>query len=177
MESAGVMGPKLSGKTTLAMTLSREYWYRAKMRSLVLDPNLEEWGKQAWVTNDEEKFWKAVWSTTHCLVIVDEAGETINREKELIPVFTRLRHLHHKLIVIGHSGVNLLPIMRQQLDTLYLFRQSPKAAAMWCEDMTQQGFIAAQELNEYEFLYGEKFKAPVKMKLNLNRKLQIPATV
>ena len=163
------MGPKLSGKTTLAMTLSREYWRKYRMRSLVLDPNREDWGKQAWVTNDEEKFWSVVWATKQALVIVDESGETINRDKGLIPVFTRLRHLHHKLIVVGHSGVNLLPIMRQQLDTLYLFRQSPKACAIWCEDMTQQGFDAAQNLEQFEFLYGEKFKSPVKMKLNLSK--------
>jgi hypothetical protein len=174
MESAGIMGPKLSGKSTLAKKLSQEYWTRLRMRSFILDPNLDSWGKQAWVTNNEEKFWRAVWSTTGALVIVDEAGETINREKDLIPVFTRLRHLHHKLIVIGHSGVNLLPIMRQQLDTLYLFRQSPKAAAIWAEDMTQEGFKAAVELNEYEFLYGQKFKAPVKMKLALHQIPKIP---
>lgn len=175
MESAGIMGPKLSGKSTLARKLSEEYWRRCHMRSFVLDPNLDNWGKQAWVTNDEDKFWAAVWSTRNALVIVDEAGETINREKDLIPVFTRLRHLHHKLIVIGHSGVNLLPIMRQQLDTLYLFRQSKKAAAIWCEDMTQEGFMGATELNEYEFLFGQKFKAPVKMKLALTQVPKIPA--
>lgn len=167
MDSCGIFGPKLSGKTTLAMALSREYWRKQRMRSLVLDPNMEDWGKQAWVTNDEQKFWSAVWKTEACLVIVDEAGETINRDKGLIAVFTRLRHLHHKLIVIGHNGINLLPIMRQQLDTLYLFRQSPRAAAMWAEDMTQRGFVAAEELGQYEFLYGEKFKPPVRQKLSL----------
>lgn len=169
MESCGIMGPKLSGKTTLAMALSKEYWRKYKMRSLVLDPNLDNWGPQAWVTNDESKFWAAVWKTERCLVIVDEAAETINRDKELIRVFTRLRHLHHKLIVIGHSGVNLLPIMRQQLDTLYLFRQSRRAAAIWCEDMTQPGFIEAENLEQYVFLYGEKFKAPVKQRLTVQQ--------
>lgn len=165
MYSAGIMGPKLSGKTTLAMTISKEYWAKHRMRSLVLDPNLDEWGKQAWVTQDEVKFWAAVWRTQQCLVIVDEAAETINRDKGLIPVFTRLRHLHHKLIVIGHTGVNLLPVMRQQLDTLYLFRQSRQAADLWAQDMTQEGFEAATMLNQFEFLYGEKFRPPVKMKL------------
>lgn len=169
MESAGIFGPKLSGKTTLAMSLSREYWSKHRMRTFVLDPNMEEWGKQAWTTKDEEKFWGAVWRTNNVLVIVDEAGETINRNKGLIAVFTRLRHLHHKLIVLGHSGVNLLPIMRQQLDTLYLFRQSHKAAGMWAEDMTQDGFLDAIGLPQYVFLYGEKFKSPVKMRLNISK--------
>lgn len=171
MESAGIFGPKLSGKTTLAKELSYLYWVRSNRRSLVLDPNLEDWGPQAWVTADEEKFWNTVWRENGkpSLVIVEEAAETINRDKGLTSVFTRLRHLKHKLIVIGHSGENLLPIMRQQLDTLYLFRQSPDDAERWARSMTQEGFLAAAELEQFEFLYGERFKAPVKRKLDLKR--------
>lgn len=171
MESAGIFGPKLSGKTTLAKELSRQHWVRAQRRSLVLDPNLEDWGPQAWVTDDEEKFWSVVWRADGkpSLVIVEEATETINRDKGLTRVFTRLRHLHHKLIVIGHHGSNLLPIMRDQFDTLYLFRQSEKSAKDWAETMTQPGFEAAKELPQHEFLFGEKFKAPVRRKLDLQK--------
>lgn len=179
MESAGIFGPKLSGKTTLAKELSRQYWARTRRRSLVLDPNLEDWGPQAWVTGDEEKFWAVVWREKSptvfqdkikpSLVIVEEAAETINRDKGLTNVFTRLRHLNHKLIVIGHSGENLLPIMRQQLDTLYLFRQSPDDAERWARSMTQEGFLDAAELEQYEFLFGERFKPPVKRKLDLSK--------
>lgn len=169
MESAGIFGPKLSGKTTLAKELSRQYWVRSQRRSLVLDPNLEDWGKHSWVTADEEKFWRAVWKGGEpSLVIVEEAAETINRDKGLTSVFTRLRHLKHKLIVVGHHGSNLLPIMRDQFDVLYLFRQSPKSAWDWSETMTQEGFQGASELEQYEFLYGEKYKAPVKRKLELS---------
>lgn len=176
MESAGIFGPKLSGKTTLAKELSRQYWAKAHRRSLILDINMEKWGDHAWVTNDEEKFWKVVWHepafgrAKPSLVIVDEATETINRDKKLTRVFTRLRHLDHKLIVIGHDGVNLLRLMREQLDTLYLFRSSPKAADMWAESMTQEGFLDAVNLQQYEFLYGERFKPPVKRILDLRGK-------
>lgn len=170
MESAGVIGPKLSGKTTLAKELSRQYWNRQARRTLVLDPNLQDWGPQAWVTDDEEKFWRVVWgSKTPSLVIVDESTEMINRDKELIPVFTRLRHLNHKLIVCGHGAYNFLPIMRQQLDTLYLFRQSDYDAEIWARDMTQPGFRDAENLPQYEFLYGTRYLPPVKRKLDLGR--------
>lgn len=174
MQSAGIFGPKLSGKTTLAMELSRQYWRRAKMRSLVLDPNLEDWGKQAWVTDDEEKFWKVVWRAEGkpSLVIVEEASETINRDKGLTSVFTRLRHLNHKLIVIGHHGSNLLPIMRDQFDHLYLFRQSLTSAKSWADTMTQPGFEQAAELPQYEFMEGTKFEAPRRRKLDLARPAQ-----
>ncbi len=160
MTRGGIFGPSLAGKTTLAKYLSREYWQKCKMRTLVLDPTNDDWGQQAMVFTDDAKFWDAVWKTQNCLVIADEASETINRDKELIPVFTRLRHHHHKLIVIGHSGVNLLPIMRQQIDTLYLFRQSRKACLIWCEDFIEDGFADAYTLKQYEFYRAERWKGP-----------------
>jgi hypothetical protein len=187
MESGGIFGPKLSGKTTLAKEISRQYWERSKRRSLVLDINLETWGPHAWVTDDEEQFLRAVCQQPipglggisnrgkPSLIIVDEATETINRDKTLVRVFTRLRHLHHKLLVIGHDGTNLLRIMREQIDTLYLFRSSPKAAEMWADSMTQQGFLEAENLDQYEFLYGERFKAPVKRMLELKTVRRIHA--
>lgn len=166
MVRGGIFGPSLSGKTTLAKALSMAYWAKSKIRSLVLDPNQEQWGAQAWVTTDEEKFWDVAWKTTGSLVIVDESTETINRDKGLVAVFTRLRHRQHKLLVIGHSGVNLLPIMRQQIDELFLFKTSPKAAAIWAEELAQPGFLAATELGQYEFLQGGTYATPAKHRLS-----------
>lgn len=167
MHSAGIFGPKLSGKTTLAKYLSRQYWQKHKIRSLVLDINNEQWGENAWVTDDNDKFWDAVWKTNNSLVLVDEASSTIKRDQTLIPVFTRLRHLNHKLIVIGHNGMNLLPIMREQFDTLYLFRQPEKAAKVWAETFTQTELLAAVNLQQHEFLHTQLFGKPKKMKLDL----------
>jgi len=165
MNSAGIFGPKLSGKTTLAKALSREYFLKVKLRSLVLDPNQDNWGTQSIVFTNEDEFWKVVWQSKYCLVIVDEAAATIRREKDLITVFTRLRHLHHKLIVIGHSGTDLLPVMRQQLDELYLFRQPESAAKIWAETMTQKGLLESGNLQQFEFLHTRLYGQPRKLKL------------
>lgn len=169
MTNGGIFGPKLSGKTTLAKALSAEYWRKLRIQSLVLDPNLESWQQPACVTADEKLFWQTVWSKRNCLIIVDESTETINRDKELIPVFTRLRHQSHKLLVIGHSGMNLLPIMREQIDTIYLFRQSLAAAKTWQELFTQDCLLEATQLNQFEFihttLYGKCSKLKLKLKL------------
>jgi len=165
MNSAGIFGPKLSGKTTLAKALSREYFLKCKLRTLVLDPNNDDWGKQSLVFTDEEKFWPVVWQSQNCLVIVDEAAATIRRDKDLIPVFTRLRHLHHKLIVIGHSGMDLLPVMRQQFDELFLFRQPESAAKVWAETMTQKGLLQSGELKQFEFLHTKLYGTPRKLRL------------
>jgi len=165
--SAGIFGPKLSGKTTLAKALSNQFWVKQRKRSLVLDPNLEQWGNHSWVTDNEESFWRVVWGSQYMVVIVEESAETINRDKGLINVFTRLRHNHHKLLVIGHSGVNLLPIMREQLDTIFLFRQSEKAAAYWAETFAEKGLLQAAELNQFEFLRCHMFTKPQRLKLQL----------
>jgi hypothetical protein len=167
MISAGIFGPKLSGKTTLAIHLSREYYKQAGIRSLVFDPHRDVWGNQAWVTNNAEEFWATVWRMHSCLVIVDEAALTINRDKDLVPVFTMLRHNRHKLIIIGHSGVDLLPSMRQNLDTLFLFRQPAVAAKIWVETFANEKLWGATELARYEFLQSTLFGETEKKRLQV----------
>ncbi len=163
MIRAGIFGPSMSGKTTLAKALSLEYFKRDKIQTLVLDPHQEEWGEQAKLFTDEGKFWDSVWASDNCLVIVEEAASTINRNNDLIPVFTRLRHRHHKLIVVGHSGRDLLPVMRQQIDTLYLFRQPMSASKVWAEVMADDDLLAASTLNQFEFIVKESFKPTKKL--------------
>lgn len=169
MESGGIFGSKMSGKTTLAKSISVEYWKRHRIASLVLDPNNETWGSQAKVFTNENDFWQAVWGAKQpYLVVVDESTETIARNKELLPVFTRLRHLHHKLLVIGHHGTNLLPIMREQLDTLYLFKQSDDAAKIWANIYMQPEIRErATRLQQYEFLHTTLYGQPKVYRLKL----------
>jgi hypothetical protein len=161
MFSAGCFGPKLSGKTTFIKSLSRDYWRGKGLRSLVQDPNLDgDWGAHAWVCADEKQFWSVVWGSRNCLVIVEEAAATIRRDRDLIPVFTRMRHNHHRLIVVGHSGADLLPTMRQQFDTLYLFRQPPSAAEVWAETFADGRIMECCTLRQYEILHCTLFGDP-----------------
>lgn len=167
MISGGIFGPKLCGKTTLAKELSREYWHVDCRRSFVLDPHLDRWGEQAWVTNNEEKFWAVVWSTKGGLVIVDESAATIRRERSLVPVFTMMRHNRHKLLVIGHGADDLLPPMRRQLDTLYLFRQDEDSVEAWARIFADKQLYDAAALDQYEFLEKHSFRPAIKRRLLL----------
>src|SRR4051812_13196619 len=99
MVNAGVFGPKLSGKSTLARHLSMKLHRDNKLQSIVLDPHDDVWGPQALVFTDEDKFWSVVWKSKRCVVFVEEAAATIRRERSLVPVFTRLRHCEHKLVI------------------------------------------------------------------------------
>lgn len=167
--NGGIFGPKLSGKTTLARALSKQFWQKEQRRTLVLDPHLEEWGEHAKAYDNEDDFWKAVWAVQNCLVVVEEAAATIRRERSLVPVFTRLRHNHHKLLVIGHSGMDLLPVMRQQLDLIFLFRQPKSAATVWAETFCEDGLLQSTTLKQYEFIRCEMYQTPQRLILGGNK--------
>lgn len=164
MTRGAIIGMSLSGKSTLAKHISRQYWLKHQMRSFVFDPNGEHYGDHALVMQDDAKFWEMVWKTTGSLVVVDEAAETINRDETLIPVFTRLRHLNHKLLVIGHRATNLLPIMREQIDTVYLFRQSSKNADIFAEIFAEPKLAEATGLPKYEYIYCALYGSPLRLK-------------
>lgn len=167
MKRIGVFGPTLSGKSTLAHKISEQFWKQKKQRSLVLDPYQEEWGEHSLVFTDEEKFWNAAWGTQGSLIIVEESSSTIQRDKKIIPAFTKMRHNLHSLMVIGHSGTDLLPVMRQQLTTVYLFRQPEIAAKVWSENFANKDLLKTTELGQYEFIHFESYGTPRKLKLKL----------
>ncbi len=167
---AGVFGPSESGKSFLVHRLVLEFAQKYKTKSLILDPHTHEWHRWpteavGFITEDEKKFWPVVWQSKACIVVVEEASSTIARNRDLIPLFTRLRHQMHRLIVIGHSGMDLLPVMRQQFNQLYLFRQSIDSAKVWANEMTEPKLRDAVTLKQFEFLSYRMFQTPVKMKL------------
>lgn len=167
MKRIGVFGPTLSGKSTLAHKISEQYWKQRQQRTLVLDPYQEDWGEHALVFTDEDKFWDAAWKTQKNLIVVEESSSTIQRDKKLIPAFTRMRHNEHSLMVIGHSGTDLLPVMRQQLTTVYLFRQPEMAAKIWANNFAEQGLLQTTELQQYEFIHYQSYGKVSKRKLKL----------
>ena len=165
----GVFGPSLCGKSTVVNSLSASM-YKEGFKTLSLDPNGYDIGPQAEVHTDEGAFWARVWSCERCFVIVEESAETIKRNKDLTPLFTRIRHKGHKLCVTGHNGADLLPVMRRNITTLYLFKQSVKSCELWFEDTTLDPLIyeAAKLPDEgYEFIKWEKGKGCSRHRLKL----------
>lgn len=143
----------MSGKTTLAKYMSRNYWQASGIKSIALDIHREQWGEQAWITENPESFDKMVWAEKGCAVFIDESSDTIARDGEMTKFFTRIRHNGHKLHVIGHSGTSLLPVMREQLQTLFLFRQSHDPAKEWSKLYGNPAIMVSTRLNQYEFLW------------------------
>ena len=165
MIRGGIFGISLSGKTTLAKHLSAGYFHKGNLNSLVLDPHEENYGEHAEVLGieNEDLFWQKVWEAEQpYLVIVDEASATLRREREMVPVFTRLRHKKHRLLVLGHKSTDLLPVMREQLDTLYLFRQSATSADEWADLFGEKELISCSNLSQYEYIFCQLYGKPKK---------------
>ena len=158
----GIFGASESGKSTLAKKISLHFWQMEKRPSVVLDPvSQANWGNHAKMFTSDEKFWKYIdlgnvlppgKSPKNCLIIVDDSSVTINRDNSLNGVFTVMRHKGHKLIVIGHSANNLLPQMRQQLQRVFLFRQTLKATDDWKDlFVTDSDLDVLSKLVQYQY--------------------------
>lgn len=175
MDEIGVFGPTKCGKTTLVKELCRQFHAKHGLKTIALDkwrdkPGEEPWGPHAVVFRSdipEESllFEKTIWASLYCVVVIDEATETIARDREKESLFTAIRHQHHKLIVIGHNGASLTPTMRQQLDTLFLFAQSNKAIKMWTEETACENLWGAATCGQYEFIRYERFQPVRKQRL------------
>lgn len=164
----GIFGPSESGKTTLAKKVSAFMFASEKRKTLALDPVQKgNWGPHAVVYTDEKTFWEAIFKAKNCLVIVDDASVTINRDNELNGVFTTLRHCGHKLLVIGHHPQNLLPQMREQLQRVFIFSQTPKSLELWQLNFPQADLSMAQSLQQFEFITVANHSPVQKYKLTL----------
>lgn len=159
IQHVGIFGPGQSGKTTLTKHLSESLHRQSGIVSLVFDPNGDDWGRHAKVFLKEDEFWRVVWRSKSCAVIVEEGSSTISRDRELIPVFTRIRHCGHKLFIVGHEGTDLLPVMRRQLHNLFLFRQDEDTVPIWRRLFADRRIEAAATLKQYEFLHCVLFGA------------------
>ncbi len=181
----GIFGPSLCGKSYAAKQLSLARWRNHRRRSLVLDLNADNWGEHSLVytlppefrdpppgvnITDEQRreavaalvgrFLGKMWALRDLDVFIDEATETVGRSTDFTGVFTRGRHRGHIVYAMGHAATVLLPIQRDQFGTLFLFRQSPRAASMFADEWAEPRIMQATTLRKHEFVLCKKFGAP-----------------
>jgi hypothetical protein len=158
----GIFGPSLCGKSTVAMWLIVTYWRKYRIRSVVCDTNVhQQWPACALVFRDPVRFWDFIAKNRDLAVFVDEAKGTVARDDDLTTRFTQGRHMRHVLHIMGHRATNLLPEQRDQMETLFLFRQSPASAKIFADEWADERFSQATTLAKYQFLQCEKFGDPV----------------
>lgn len=154
----GIFGRRLSGKSTLARELVLDQFRSRGWLSIVLAPMSKpgDWPRPPchwW--KDRDAWLRSVWKSWACNVVCDDASMTIKRDRELEELFTCVGHRSHRLWVLGHSGANLLPAMREQLTEIFLFRQSKSEAELWAELFADDRILEARtlEYDRREFLH------------------------
>lgn len=176
IQHVGVFGRRLSGKTTLVIELLKQ-WHRAEGRyGVVLDPKAQQhnWGAHCWVTKEREQ-WLAKWQDPRCRfcnVVWEETSTTLKRDADLVDVFTAKAGEHaHRLIVTGHTGMALLPVMRWQIGELFLFRPAEDEAEEWSRifmDRRISTLAASLDFQRREFLHVRMGQPPRKCRLVLS---------
>lgn len=166
---AAVIGPSKCGKTTLARALVSKMWRQHKLRSIVYDPWLKKygntWGKSAWVTDDLDRYKKAVWGTSRCCVIWDESTDSLNRnDRSDQAFFSRIRHEHPAFFLLAHDIKVMNPVMRGNLSDLFIFRQGVLRSKFYAEDFADAELLQTAELQKYEFIHKRPMEPMQRMK-------------
>ncbi|MCF3650176.1 hypothetical protein [Synoicihabitans lomoniglobus] len=152
----GIIGPSLFGKSHVGKRLSLTYWQRERRRSIVFDTRSANWGNHSLVFTDKAKFLEACWRYRSCAVFCDDFGDHFERDKEVTPMFTSLRHQFHQLHAMTHVWQDMLPKQRNQLGTLFLFWQTRESAESIAREWSDSRLLESTRLPKYEFLHCRK---------------------
>ena len=155
MLHAGIFGPTMSGKTTLAKHLCRGLESRG-VRCLVLDPYNDDW-PCTWKTRHIHEFITKAKQSRSCGLFADEAGQLDLRDPEHEWLLTGSRHFGHACHIIGQTGVQLSPTGRAQITRLFLFRSTEQTAEYWREVFVDDRICGATTLQRFEYLHAQMF--------------------
>jgi hypothetical protein len=162
----GIFGPTGCGKTYLAQGLAAHQSAQG-FACLVCDPLGAAWPSASWQTTHAAALLAKAKAARNCRIFIEEASLSVGRDRDLSWFFTSSRHSGHLTHVIGQDGASLLPVMRQQLSTIYLFRCHPDLATIWARQFARPDIAEeAPTLAEFEFLICHTFKPLRRCKLS-----------
>jgi hypothetical protein len=154
-----VIGPTMSGKTTLVRSMIREA-RRAGRAALVCDPNGEPgWGAD-WVTADPHALLAKARASAGCLIVLEEGASYLTNTREAMPLrwfVQRSRHLGHKVVWTSTKGTTVPPIYRNNVGGVALFGCAPAEAENWADEFNDAGLLKAVALPRYQYLWKERF--------------------
>lgn len=158
-----IAGRTGSGKTTLALALARRYHdegYPVLVLDPILDPRWRAVGDDVWTTADTSEFVSAADSSRGCLLVVDEAGELMGRDRAALPLVrqaTRGRHRGHLLILISQGLTSIHHSARAQCSSYALFSLTPTEAAKAESETGVAECAALPEARPGEYLWIRPF--------------------
>ena len=92
---------------------------------------------------------------------IDETGECIGRGAEAQKrrwLSTGSRKWGHIVTFMAQEAQDLLPVIRKNCTRGMIFRQSETNAKLLVNDFADKGLMRITSLQQYEFLYVERFK-------------------
>jgi len=159
-----ILGQTMSGKTVTAKTLARDMKKRG-MDVLVLDPLKDPSWEADFITDNAGLFMQKVFTTTNCLLIVDESGDAIGKYDTVThKLATRSRHLGHIAVFCAQRLTQLNPTIRGQCSRLFLFNSSHSDCVILANEFNEPGLLAATELPPGTCLYKNRFAPLSKIK-------------
>ncbi len=159
------IGQTGSGKTFLAMKKAQAF-LDAGFGVLVLENILNKW-PCTWQTRCAADFIAAAKRSRRCALFIDDVGETLHRDPDAEWPFTMARHLGHKTHALAQGATQLLPVLRNQCSTLYLFADTdPDECKFLARKFNAPGLVGASSapLNTF-FLKarGQPLRGPLKV--------------
>lgn len=116
-----ILGQTLSGKSTLAKKLAREYKANG-IGVIVLDPVGDPEWQADYSTPDPETFFDVYNKSRSCMAFIDESGDICKDYPALITrTATRGRHRGHRNHYIAQRATLINPTIRDQCSELFLF--------------------------------------------------------
>lgn len=164
------MGRTLSGKTTFVEKKSKSIYRLHNRKLIVLDPLLDpRWSNginpgDIFITNNQAKFLHAVWNSKNCIVVVDEAGESIGKYNEVMNrLATRGRHYGHKCFFITQRAKQISTTIRTQCSEIAIFKQSKDDTKDLANEFVEPMINEAHTLENGQFIYVRNGLKPVKL--------------
>lgn len=164
-----VVGQTLSGKSVLAKRLAN--WHLSKGIGVIVqdpmgDPGWNESGSDLFKSfTDPDEFLDFVQdpdSCLQCLIIVDEAGLSLDKRADRFNWLTcQSRHHGHRAMIIGNRAEMIPKSIRTQCSTLYAFNINPSDAKNYAADFNNPAINEAPNLPQGHYIKVERFQ-PVK---------------
>ena len=141
-----ICGMTMSGKTTVARKLIKQYKNRG-VSVLVLDPiNASGWPEGCSVIQDAGAFYRSAEKMRSCALFIDEAQDAFEADGRILKLATRGRHWGHRSHFLTQRYIGIPPTARDQCAFLYLFRTSREDSKIIGAEWVNEELLKANEL-------------------------------
>jgi hypothetical protein len=169
-----ICGMTESGKTSLAKILAREIKERG-YRVIVLDPLQDPEWPADYQTDDPDKFVQVAKQNIKCLLIVDEAGDSVGQyDKTRFWLATRARHWGHTTFFLAQRAQMIARTVRDQCGVAYLFKMSLDDAKLMSNEFAREELKNINNLGQFEFYYVTRFGGFGKYRVDIVQKSYHP---